>query len=74
MRIKSFLDALGAGDEAAATAVALARVDAGADPVDVMFDLVVPAQREVGRQYFQRDIAPEPAVVRAVDLAHSAGA
>jgi len=47
----AFVDALAAGDEAAATAVAMARVDAGADPVDVMVDLVVPAQREVGRRW-----------------------
>ena len=27
-------------------------------------------RREVGRQYLQRDVAAQPAVVRAVDLAH----
>jgi methanogenic corrinoid protein MtbC1 len=48
---KTFLDALGDGDEATAIAVALAEVDAGGDPVEVMFDLVVPAQREVGRRW-----------------------
>jgi MerR family transcriptional regulator, light-induced transcriptional regulator len=48
---ESFLDALGAGDENAAIAVALAAVDAGSDPVDLMFELVVPAQREVGRRW-----------------------
>ncbi|WP_203929074.1 cobalamin B12-binding domain-containing protein [Virgisporangium ochraceum] len=49
--LTTFLDALGAGDEDAAVAVAHAEVDAGGDPVQTMFDLVVPAQREVGRRW-----------------------
>lgn len=48
---QSFLDALGSADEAGAIALATELVDAGGDPVDVMFDLVVPAQREVGRRW-----------------------
>lgn len=51
LALTHFLDALGAGDETAATAVAAGLVDAGADPVDVMFELVMPAQREVGRRW-----------------------
>jgi MerR family transcriptional regulator, light-induced transcriptional regulator len=46
-----YFGALAAADEQAAVAYVLGRVDAGADPVDVMLDLVAPAQREVGRRW-----------------------
>ncbi len=49
--LAQYLEALGAGDADAAVAVALAEVDGGARPEQVMCDLVGAAQREVGRRW-----------------------
>ncbi|WP_299531540.1 B12-binding domain-containing protein [uncultured Streptomyces sp.] len=44
-------DAVLHGDEAAAVAVVLAALDAGAEPEDVLLDLIVPVQSRVGEEW-----------------------
>jgi methanogenic corrinoid protein MtbC1 len=46
-----FFDALAAADRAGALAVAEELVAGGMDPIDVLHDVVVPAQQEVGRRW-----------------------